>query len=36
MQDVAKLLGADEEAAEEQMLEVLEFEMKLAEISTPK
>ena len=36
MLDIATLLGADKTEAEIQMLETLEFEMKLAAISLPR
>ena len=36
MKDVAILFGADEDEAEKQMAEVLEFEMQLANISLPR
>ena len=36
MKDVAKLLGADETEAAKQMLETLNFEMNLANISLPR
>ena len=36
MKDIVQLLGADQSAAEIQMLEVLEFETKLAAMSLPR
>ena len=36
MTDVAKLLGANETETEEQMVETLQFEIKLANISIPR
>ena len=36
MVDVAKFLGADETLARSEMLEVLKFEMQLANISLPR
>jgi len=36
MKDVAELLGADKTEAQIQMMEVLQFEMKLANISIPR
>ena len=36
MKDVAQLLGADQEDAEIQMLEVLKFETELAAMSLPR
>jgi hypothetical protein len=36
MMDVAMLLGADPEAAKEEMMEVLMFEMAIANISLPR
>ena len=36
MHDVAVVLGADKVKAKEQMLEALNFEMKIANISLPR
>jgi hypothetical protein len=36
MKDVALLLGADKDQTEKQMLDVLQFEIKLANISIPR
>ena len=36
MKDVAILLGADKDQTEVQMLDVLQFEIKLANISIPR
>ena len=36
MTDVAQLLGADQTEAEIQMLETLQFEIELANISLPR
>ena len=36
MKDVALLLGVDNDQAEVQMLDVLQFEIKLANISIPR
>ena len=36
MKDVAILLGADKDEAEDQMKKVLEFEIQVANISLPR
>ena len=36
MMDVAILMGADPEAAKDEMMEVLKFEMAIANISLPR
>ena len=36
MTDISVLLGADKKDAEKQMLETLQFEIKLSEISMPR
>ena len=36
MKETAVMMGANENDAEAQMLEVLKFEMKLANISSPR
>ena len=36
MKDVAILLGADKDEADDQMKKVLEFEIKVANISLPR
>ena len=36
MKDVAMLLGADQESAEQEMLEVIKLEIDIANISLPR